>query len=307
MQIGNNRPNGLQPSKNQNPLLDPDLTKANRDGIEDTTRVSSAKTREAIEDRSPNRAAEARKGAVQDTFQRSRPEENPGPDVSQRIKNARAQAGEKRVSNGRNQNLENTKAAAGADVVPGKAQRIASARAQRAEGQSQRVSQARKQAAGVENSSQDNTKRIANARGQQAEGQGQRVGAARKQAAGVENSSQDNTKRIANARGQEAGKQSRVEGARVQNSEAAQSQRIENARTQYLKNSQVDGVRSARLEAGSIDLPGRSGELPGVSSSSESGSVRAERVANIRKQYAAGDLNTPQRASEAAGRLLGGA
>ena len=52
MQIGNNRPSGPKPNdRNKHGQLDPDLTKANREGMEKTTRVSSARIQEASQSR----------------------------------------------------------------------------------------------------------------------------------------------------------------------------------------------------------------------------------------------------------------
>ncbi len=272
MQIGNNRPNGPRPNDPKASPLDPDLTKANREGIEDTTRVTSAKTQKSIEERSPAKASENRKAA--DTFQRSKPEEDPGYDVGQRIKNARAQAGDKRGRNARAQ------AADRMDGTPDKAQRIANARAQRAEANAQKAAEGRKTAANnSEAVKPDHAKRINAARNQHAD---------------------------------RADRLERVENARTQSAEAAKSQRIENARAQYMENSKVeagnprDSVRTARIAEGSVELPGRSGELPGVSGKPESTSARSARIEGLRQAHQAGELNTPERARSAASRLLGG-
>ncbi|MFT7485434.1 MAG: hypothetical protein ACI9F9_001284 [Candidatus Paceibacteria bacterium] len=301
MQIGNNSSNGPRPNNQKPSHLDPDLTKANRDGIDETTSVASENTRESIRDRSPAKALESRKPAL-DSFQRAKPNEDTGVDVSERIRNARAQAGQKRVENARSQanakRVENARdqspkqtdnQVSSSDSSGDKSQRIANARAQRSDDQGQRISNARKGANGAEDvkSDGDNGKRIANARGQHSENQGQRISNARKGANGaadVKSDGGDNGKRISNAR--------------TQNNEARQAQRIENARTQYLENSK-GGSDGSLVAASAVSLPA-------IGGSHETAPARAERVAVLREAHQAGALNTPERAQEAAGRLLGG-
>ena len=188
MQIGNNRLNGPQPNDRKNSPLDPDLTKVNREGIEKSSRETSEKTREAIEQRSPARRKEAAQG--RDTFERSRPQDDAGVSVEERLANARAQRREataERAANARAQRGE-----------AGKAERIANARNQRAKATGEenaklagdgsdvgkRVENARTQRSQVEKA-----ERVANARAQRVEAEkAERITNARQQRTKVESS-----------------------------------------------------------------------------------------------------------------------
>lgn len=275
MQIGNNRASGPQPNNRNQSHLDPDLTRANREGIEDTTRVSTERTREAMRESSPERALKSRD--AKDTFQRSKPAEDPGVDVSDRIKNARAQSAEQtaqRVGNARKQEAQATR-----EPSKAKGQRIANARGQHAEAQGARAGQARKQADGVESARPDAPKRIANARSEHAE-------------------------RIANARAQQPdGKlEQRIENARTEylknNGPVDQSQATDRVRPTKVQRESVDISRASERMA--------SDEPVGVGGSRESSSERTARVDGLRHEHLRGLLNTPERTREAAGKLLGG-
>ncbi len=223
MQIGNNRPNGPQPHDAKTSHLDPDLTKSNRDGIEQTAKVSSARIQEASKERAQPKAAESRTKPT-DTFERSRPQDDPGMDVAERIKNARSQQTAHRIGNARDQDASKTSEAAQA-----KGERIANARAQHAAQGTDRV------------------------RPELGTGDGGMVADAK-----------------------------RISSARSQSVDAAMSTRIANARADQKI------------------------ELPGLGGSKETQAARTERVESLRLAHEAGELNTPERAREAAGRLLGG-
>ena len=302
MQIGNNRTNGPQPHDRNNAKLDPDLTKVNREGIEKATRDSGEKTQRAIDERSPANTAESLKS--RDTFQRSRPQDDAAPSVEERIKNARMQGKEAkadRIENARGQ----------------RAGRIDNARVQNTEArQATRISGARdKQAkatdgARVENSRTPaaNPERIESARNQRAD----RIDNAR-----VQNTDARAADRVSGARDKsmknlEAGDGSRVENARVQNTEMQRSTRIENARGQHTRVENSGGTNEvSSLSRESVQFSGSvealaSSELPGVGGTQESSEIRAARVAELRKAFQSGELNSPERLRNAAARLLGG-
>lgn len=275
MQIGNNRPSGPQPNNRDQSQLDPDLTRANRQGIQDTARVSTERTRESIRENAPEKTLKSRD--VKDTFQRSRPTEDPGVDVGERIKNARAQNAEQtaqRIGNARKQDAQATR-----EPSEAKGQRIANARGQSAEAQSARASHARKQADGAESARPAEPKRIANARDEHAG-------------------------RIENARAQEPdGRESqRIENARSQylknNGPVDQPQATDRVRPTKVQRESVDISRVSKRMA--------SEEPVGVRGNRESSSERSERVDGLRRDHLRGLLNTPERTREAAGKLLGG-
>lgn len=241
MQIGNNSTGAPQPRDPLQTPLEPDLTKANREGIKSTSRIQAEKTKEA------HRAAENR---ARDSFEPSRPQKDVGMDVGERIKNARAQAA--RAQANRVENARAGSVGARSETTPrADAQRISNARG----GEAARIENARSDA--------------------------QRISSARS-----EDSRVDGTQRIEAARGQE-----RVENARGQ-------ERVENARSGSLSRESVElSSRSRRLA---------SGELPGTGGRRESLAERADRLEALRIANARGELNTPERARRAAGRLLGG-
>jgi hypothetical protein len=253
MQIGNSRTGAPQPHDRNSSPLDPDLTKSNREGIETTSRLSAEKTEEARKLRAPARQADARQ--ARDKFEPSRPQEDIGEDVGERIKNARAQAAGRRIENARTQAME---------------KRIENARNQALE---HRIENARTQ-----DGAEKHARRIKNARSQAADVPDKRIEAAR----------------IKDARLQV---EQRTENARLQDTSMRQARRIENARGGLSRESVQLSGESRRLAAG---------ELPGVGGSRESGAERAERVEALRTSNARGELNTPERARRAAGRLLGG-
>jgi len=270
MQIGNNRLNGPQPNDRKNSPLDPDLTKVNREGIEKSSRETSEKTREAIEQRSPARRKEAAQG--RDTFERSRPQDDAGVSVEERLANARAQRREataERAANARAQRGE-----------AGKAERIANARNQRAK------------ATGEENAKlagdgSDVGKRVENARTQRSQAEkAERVENARTQRSQVE-------------------KAERVANARAQRVEAEKAERITNARQQRTKVESSGSLSRESVELSSTVSKLAAGELPGPDGVEESVADRQVRFDALRKAYQSGELNSPERLRKAAARLLG--
>lgn len=244
MQIGNNRPNGPQPRDNKNSHLDPDLTKSNRDGIERTAKVSAERIQEASKERSASKPVEPRSKPT-DTFERSRPQDDPGMDVAERIKNARSQHMANRVGSAREQDAMKTSQAAEA-----MGERIANARAQHA--RQQGADEVRTELGTGDGGVVAEAKRIANARAQSVGAQGSDA----------------------------VGEAKRADAARTQSVDAAaMATRIANARAQ------------------SVELPGPGGVR-------ESQTERAERIESLRQAFEAGELNTPERAREAAGKLL---
>lgn len=266
MQIGNNRPSGSQPNeRNKQGQLDPDLTKGNREGMEKTTRVSSARVQEASQSRSDPKSIEVRQS--KDTFERSKPQDDPGMDVAERIKNARSQHMATRVGNARKQE------AGQIDAEANKGQRIANARAQHAEANPET-----KTRADIGTGDSGKAERIANARAQHAE-----VNPETKTRSDVgRDVMADKAERISNARAEQP--MTRNEAARSQDMDAQQAMRIQNARSQF--------------RASNVDLPGVGGRP-------ETAAARTERVEGLREAHQAGEIHTPERAREAAGRLLG--
>jgi len=245
MQIGRSS-QGPQPRDPQNSPLDPDLTRANREGIENTTRKHAARNQEA------------REAARRDSFERSRPDREVGVDVGERIKNARDKA--QRVESARGGKVE----AKADDSVRAEAHRIDGAR-----GEAARIEAARSEAARSE------AARIENAR------------------AGKVDVKVDNVERA---------EAHRIESAR------GEAVRIDSARDQH----RISEARSGGLSRESVQLSGESqrlaadGELPGPGGSRESEAERADRLEALRIANARGELNTPERIRNAAGRLLGG-
>ncbi len=257
MQIGRSS-QGPQPRDPQDSPLDPDLTRANREGIENTSRKHAAKNREA------------REAARRDSFERSRPDRDLGVDVGDRIKNARDKA--QRADNAR------------ADKVEAKVGDNARAEAHRIEGA--RIKDARSEATRIENARADKVDvKVDRAEVQRIEAA--RIKAARSEATRIENARAD-----------------KVE-VKVDRAEA---QRIESARDQH----RISEARSGGLSRESVQLSGESqrlatdGELPGPGGSRESEAERADRLEALRIANARGELNTPERIRNAAGRLLGG-
>jgi len=240
MQIGRSS-QGPQPRDPQNSPLDPDLTRANREGIENTTRKHAARNQEA------------REAARRDSFERSRPDREVGVDVGERIKNARDKA--QRVESARGGKVE----AKADDSVRAEAHRIDGAR-----GEAARIEAARSEAARIENA---------------------RAG---KVDVKVDNVERAEAHRIESARGEAV--------------------RIDSARDQH----RISEARSGGLSRESVQLSGESqrlaadGELPGPGGSRESEAERADRLEALRIANARGELNTPERIRNAAGRLLGG-
>jgi len=187
MQIGNNRPSGPRPEDQKHKHLDPDLTRANREGIEKATEKSGESTRKAIEERSPSRQAEIRQG--RDTFERSKQREDATDGLEKRLRSARLQNTSarkaERVENAREQRSERIENARVQNTEARKAERVENARAQRtkalenAEGpDAQRVENAR---------TQQRAERIENARVQNTEARkAERVESARSQRDKVE-------------------------------------------------------------------------------------------------------------------------
>lgn len=252
MQIGRSS-QGPQPRDPQDSPLDPDLTRANREGIEKTSRKHAAKNREA------------REAARRDSFERSRPDRDLGVDVGDRIKNARDKAQR-------------------ADKVEAKAGDNSRAEAHRIEGA--RIKDARSEATRIENARADKVDvKVDRAEVQRIEAA--RIKAARSEATRIENARAD-----------------KVE-VKVDRAEA---QRIESARDQH----RISEARSGGLSRESVQLSGESqrlatdGELPGPGGSRESEAERADRLEALRIANARGELNTPERIRNAAGRLLGG-
>ena len=296
MQIGNNRPNGPQPHDRKNAKLDPDLTKSNREGIEKASNQGREATSRAIEERSPARNAESLK--ARDTFERSKPQDDAGPSVEERLKNARMQGREARA-----ERIENARGQ--------RADRIDNARVQNTEARmGARIAGARdKNAKAVEGSSESLRKpaatpeRIENARGQRAD----RIDNAR-----VQNTDARAAERVAGARQKNAEVEtpSRLESARTQAAEA-QAERIENARDQRTRVENASSADGASLSRESVAFSDSvaslaASELPGVGGSQESNDARAERVALLREAFKSGELMSTERLRNAAARLLGG-
>jgi hypothetical protein len=301
MQIGNNRPNGPQPHDRKNGKLDPDLTRANREGIEKASNQGRETTQRAIEERSPARNAESLKS--RDTFERSRPQDDAGPSVEERIKNARQGAKNGRIENARGQRAERIESGRVQNTEARQATRIAGAREQSAKSaEGGRVENARTPAA--------NAERIENARTQRAEAQATRVENAR-----VQDTEARAADRVSNARDQsakalQADRPDRVENARTQRAEA-QATRVENARDQHARVENAAGTQESGVSRESVAVSDSaaslaSSELPGLGGSHESNDARAERIAELRKAFQAGELNSPERLRNAAARLLAG-
>jgi hypothetical protein len=319
MQIGNNRPSGPRPEDRQKPGLDPDLTRANREGLEKSAEQTAERTRKAIEERSPGRQAEARRG--RDTFERSQGQDDAASALEERLRNARLQNTQAR----RAERIENARAQrtkAQENAAAPEAQRIENARAQQ---RAERVENAR-----VQNTEARRAERIENARAQRTEAQ---ENAAAPEAQRIENArAQQRAERVENARAQdaEASRIERIENARSQRTKAlenpsgADAQRIESAREQQraerIENAREQRTKvdasSARLEVAglsreSVQLSSSverlmSGELPGPDGTSETTDARQARFEALREAYQKGELNSPERLRKAAARLLGG-
>ncbi|MCB9914207.1 MAG: flagellar biosynthesis anti-sigma factor FlgM [Planctomycetes bacterium] len=80
-------------------------------------------------------------------------------------------------------------------------------------------------------------------------------------------------------------------------------QREETAKREELRRSALSR-ESVELSSESRRLAAE--ELPGPGGARESADARAERIDELKRAYATGELNTPERARESAGRLLGG-
>jgi hypothetical protein len=271
MQIGNNRPSGPRPEDRQKPSLDPDLTRANREGLEKTAARAGEQTREAAEERSPARQAEARRG--RDTFERSREQDDAGSSVEERLRNARTQNTRAR----RATRIENARAQQ-------KGQRIENARVQNTEARHEtRVENARAQRTkAIENTQGPGAARIENARAQQ-------------KAERIENARvQQKAERVENARAQQ--KAERVENAREQRTKVDASR----------AGLEVGGLSRESVQLSSSVERLMSNELPGPGGAQESTDARQARFEALRQAYQNGELNSPARLRQAAARLLGG-
>ena len=272
MHIRNNSTSGAQPHPRKDDAADKDIGKALRKGVEPTQPSENEKRADAATQRN---AREAR--GPRDSFERSRPQEDAGVDVSDRLKQARAQARENRIANARSKHTQEQHAG--------------------------RVQNARLKHTAASQADEARDQRIAAARAKAATPTDTRNGA-------VESKEPTNAQRIENAR---ESRQDRIDGARVMHTEQQIASRAADALSKHTGDG--DPVARARANFGnlsreSVQLSGgtqaRADHVQDVHGRQETVEARAERVESLKHEYETNMLNTVDRARAAAGRMLGG-
>jgi|GEM_PF-3122748 len=99
MQIRNNAGDGPKPRHSQNAPAEKDATSTRGTPVEPTRGTGEAKPTDG-----PRDAKSARPS--RDSFERSKPQEDPGVDVGERLRQARQQARQKRIENARQQDTQ---------------------------------------------------------------------------------------------------------------------------------------------------------------------------------------------------------